>query len=541
MKVVFSLTVFATFFLACSSGINTSKIASVQENSLNFLRTNLEFLASDELEGREATKNGARTAALFLASRLKQMGIKPYGDDSTYFQNFNLQSTRFLEDSKLNFDLKDKISELTFGETFLPISIGEATDSSELIFVRYGITDTVTGYDDYKDLDVSGKTIICLSGTPEDSIYDKMNRRRMGRSTVKAAMAAEHGADGAIIIVGEPWIHRWERLKGWATGEDIGEIEENNDDEINAAWIDSTTVKSLFTAPDSSYLGLFHALENGIIKTGTNLAATASWDIRKEQKIIKARNVVGLIEGTDPALADELVTLGAHYDHVGMRDTIVYNGANDNGSGTVAVLEIARRLSALKLNQRPVLILFYTAEEKGLIGSEYFTDNFDRMDDVLVNINLDMVGRGAPDTLFVIGSGRISSEFFHIVENANKAKANFVYDYKLDAKNDPERIYYRSDSYSFARKDIPTVFLTDNEEKDYHRPTDDWEKIDFRKLNKVTNLTENIILQVANLEHRLIIDHADIVGPVNGGSSDDSTMQNPVAAPKTEKDTQSKK
>ncbi|MCB0281807.1 MAG: M20/M25/M40 family metallo-hydrolase [Calditrichaeota bacterium] len=549
MKIFLTAFAAALFLASCSSGLNTKRIQEVQDKSLINLKTNLEFHASDDLGGREATTQSARIAAKFLATQLKQLGIKPYGDDGTYFQNFKLQKSRYLENTKLNLVLDGNIQSLKFGDDFAAFSAGNPVEGSELVYVQFGITDSITGYDDYKDLDVKGKTVVCVAGTPSDSLYKNMNSG-LGRSNAKAKMAADHGADGVIMLLNERYIRWWSRIKRSATSERIGEIDNNSKTTINGAYPDTLIVKSLFSVSDSSYSGLLKALESGQLAAGTALNGKADWDIQKDIQIVNARNVVGMLDGYDPEVADQLITIGAHFDHEGIKGGEVYNGANDNGSGTVAVLEVARQLSELKMNRRPVIILFYTAEEKGLIGSKYFTDNFNRMDDVVVNINLDMVGRGAPDTLFVIGSGRISSEFFNIVEQANKETANFVYNYKLDAKDDPERIYYRSDSYSFARKDKPTVFLTDNESKDYHRPTDDWDKIDYVKLAKVSHLATNILLQTANLDHPLLIDHADISGPVfkvtaTGDDGTGGTINGvPIPAPpqpKTEENKQSKK
>lgn len=549
MKIFLSAFITLLVIASCSSGLNTKRIQHVQNNSIINLKTNLEFLASDDLGGREAATQSARITAKFLATQLKQMGIKPYGDDGTYFQNFKLQKSRYLDNTRLDLDLDGNIQILGFGKEFAPFSAGNPVEGSELVYVQFGITDSVTGYDDYKDLDVKGKTVVCISGTPSDTLYKNMNSG-LGRSKTKAKMAADHGADGVIMLLSERYIRFWRRVKISATSEHIGEIDNNPQTTINGAYLDTLVVKSLFSARDSSYAGLLKNLEAGKLAAGIALNSKATWNIQKDVQIVDARNVVGLLDGYDPEVTDQLITIGAHFDHEGIKGGKVYNGANDNGSGTVAVLEVARQLSELKMNRRPVLILFYTAEEKGLIGSEYFTDNFDRMNDVVVNINLDMVGRGAPDTLFVIGSGRISSEFFNIVEKANKETANFVYNYKLDAKDDPERIYYRSDSYSFARKDKPTVFLTDNDIKDYHQPTDDWDKIDYVKLAKVSHLATNILLQTANLDHPLLIDHADISGPIykiteTGGDGTGAIINGiPVPAPpqpKTEENKQSKK
>ena len=224
----------------------------------------------------------------------------------------------------------------------------------------------------------------------------------------------------------------------------------------------------------------------------------------------KAYNVVGVIEGRDEQLKDEFVAIGAHYDHLGQRNGEIYNGADDDGSGTVAVLEVAKVLAANRNNKRSVLIVFHTAEEKGLFGSEYFTNNFPALDKISAQINIDMVGRESIDTIFSVGSDKLSSELKQIVETVNNDNTKFVFDYKFDDPNDPERIYYRSDHYNYARHGIPIVFFYDYMLSDYHKPSDDFEKINFNKIEKTARLVYNIIDNISNLDHKLIVDKKEV-------------------------------
>ena len=204
------------------------------------------------------------------------------------------------------------------------------------------------------------------------------------------------------------------------------------------------------------------------------------------------------------------MTIGAHYDHEGIKNGQVYNGADDNASGTVATLECARQLALTKSNKRPILFCFWDGEEKGLLGSEYFATSHHNINEIVVNINLDMVGREHEDSLAVIGSGKLSSEFFHIVEDINQQTSHFVFDYTFDDENHPERFYYRSDHWSLAKLGVPVVFLFDNENKDYHTPRDDADKINYLKLKKVVTLANGLALEVANLDHKLEVDHTNI-------------------------------
>jgi Zn-dependent M28 family amino/carboxypeptidase len=236
------------------------------------------------------------------------------------------------------------------------------------------------------------------------------------------------------------------------------------------------------------------------------LSKQIRFDYKTSSQIKEARNVIGIVEGTDEKLKNEFIALSAHYDHAGKVDSVIYNGADDNGSGTVAILEAARRLSQLGKNKRSVLVVFHTAEEKGLLGSKYYTDNSEDMDNIVANINVDMVGREDVESIFCIGSDRLSTELYDMVEEVNSETVNFILDYKYNDPDDPNRYYTRSDHYNYAKRNIPVVFFYDHMLEDYHKPTDDVEKINFDKIEKIVSLITELALRVSNLGHRLIVD-----------------------------------
>jgi Zn-dependent M28 family amino/carboxypeptidase len=218
------------------------------------------------------------------------------------------------------------------------------------------------------------------------------------------------------------------------------------------------------------------------------------------------RNVVGVIEGNDPALRSEFVAIGAHYDHLGKRNGEIYHGADDDGSGTVGVLEAARALARTRANKRSILIVFHAAEEKGLFGSEYLTSHLPGLECVDLQVNLDMIGRENPDSIYSIGSERLSSELRGMIEKVNDDGVKMRLNYSYDARNDPNRFYFRSDHYNYAKHGIPIVFFFDDMRADYHRPTDTIEKINFEKIRKVAALASGIIEEAANLNQKLRVD-----------------------------------
>ncbi|RKS98051.1 M28 family metallopeptidase [Chryseobacterium defluvii] len=227
-----------------------------------------------------------------------------------------------------------------------------------------------------------------------------------------------------------------------------------------------------------------------------------------------SENILAFIEGSEKP--EEIVVISAHYDHVGTRNGVVYNGADDDGSGTVGVMEIAKAFQETKKAgkgpKRSILFLHVTGEEHGLFGSEYYSDNpVFPLANTVVDLNIDMIGRDDPenrgkDYVYVIGSEMLSSELKVINEAANKKTNNLILNYKYDDPNDPERLYYRSDHYNFAKNNIPVAFFFDGIHEDYHKPTDDVEKIDYSLLAKRTQLVFATAWEIANRENRIVVD-----------------------------------
>ncbi len=227
-----------------------------------------------------------------------------------------------------------------------------------------------------------------------------------------------------------------------------------------------------------------------------------------------SENILAFIEGSEKP--DEIVVISGHYDHVGTRNGVVYNGADDDGSGTVAVMEIAKAFQAAKKAgngpKRSILFLHVTGEEHGLFGSEYYTDNpVFPLANTVADLNIDMIGRDDPENrgkqyVYVIGSEMLSSQLKVINETANKMTNNLELNYKYDDPNDTQRLYYRSDHYNFAKNNVPVAFFFDGIHEDYHKPTDDVEKIDYNLLAKRTQLVFATAWELANRPQRIMVD-----------------------------------
>jgi Zn-dependent M28 family amino/carboxypeptidase len=228
-----------------------------------------------------------------------------------------------------------------------------------------------------------------------------------------------------------------------------------------------------------------------------------------------SENIVAFVKGS--VFPDEIVVLSAHYDHVGMKDGEIYNGADDDGSGTVAIMQMAKAFKKAEKEgnapKRSVLFLLVTGEEKGLLGSKYYV-NFPifPLEKTVANLNIDMIGRvdddhkENPNYVYLIGSDKLSTELHEISEEMNQKFTKLNLDYKYNDDNDPNRFYYRSDHYNFAKNNIPVIFYFNGVHEDYHKPTDTADKINYDILTKRTKLVFYTAWEIANREKRIVVD-----------------------------------
>lgn len=233
-----------------------------------------------------------------------------------------------------------------------------------------------------------------------------------------------------------------------------------------------------------------------------------------KKKMIKGENVLAFIEGSD--LKEEIVVITAHYDHLGMHENIVFNGADDDGSGTAATMEIAEAFMIAKKEgngpRRSILIMTVSGEEKGLLGSKYYTDNpIYPLENTVANLNIDMIGRVDDwhengDYVYLIGSDMLSMDLHNLSEEVNKKYIGINLDYRFNSEDDPNQYYYRSDHYNFAKSNIPVIFYFNGVHEDYHKKTDTVEKIDFEKLQRISRLIFLTAWEIANREERIVLD-----------------------------------
>ena len=256
--------------------------------------------------------------------------------------------------------------------------------------------------------------------------------------------------------------------------------------------------------------------KKGVSSAGSTKESSISIKVERGEVPVETANIMGFLEGTDKK--DEVVLITAHYDHVGIQNGVVYNGADDDGSGTCTVMELAEAFAKAKAEgngpRRSILFMTVTGEEKGLLGSQYYTDKdpIIPLEKTICDLNIDMIGRidkiHAPkeDYVYLIGSDKLSSELHQISEDVNKKYINYQLDYTFNDPKDPNRFYYRSDHYNFAKHKIPVIFYFTGVHEDYHRPGDDVEKILFPKYQQIARLVFQTAWELVNREEKIKVD-----------------------------------
>jgi len=450
------------------------------------LNSYLSFLASDSLEGRETGERGQKMAAAFIEDKFKSFGLEapvPTANGKSYLQKYPLKKlsyrTAYLkkgEEKKINF------------EDFLYYSRAE-TNGEEYIDVVFSGVQTI---DQLKSMDLKGKYVAIVN----EELGDWRN-----------VLAALKKLDAAGVILIEEDNSRFNsiltRLGRYLQGTKLA-IE--NDNNVNKIILGNPDLASWIFDMD------YDELKSDGIGKSARVIFNSDYLIED----IMVENVLGFLPGTEKP--EEVLVITAHYDHIGISSNgEINNGADDDGSGTSAVLEIAQAFSeAAKKGIKPrrsILFMTVSGEEKGLLGSEYYaTHPVFPIENTVTDLNIDMIGRidpkheGGNDYVYLIGADKLSTELHEISEKANKTYTKLELDYTYNADDDPNRYYYRSDHYNFAEKGIPVIFYFNGSHADYHRPTDTIEKINFSALQKRAKLVFFTAWELANRENRVKLD-----------------------------------
>ncbi|KAA9331963.1 M28 family peptidase [Adhaeribacter soli] len=485
----------------------------------------LHVLASDEFEGRETGQKGQKLAAAYISNFFRENGlIGPVASNpgNTYYQKFNLEQATW-KAAALKVGKKQFVYQKDF---FL---FGDApeqpTQQLDLVFAGYGIDDK--NYSDYRNLNVKGKTVIVLAGEPMDKAGNYLISKSKeaspwgADSRAKTRAATQKGAKNVLVIESsEANLQKsMEGLKHWL---DSPMIAFPGKDRRNPTIFVSPEVGAALLNTSAKKL---QAYQNKISESGKpvpsefKLATGVELQTEKVRSPLPTENVLGFIEGTDKK--DEVIVLTAHYDHIGMDPTKtgdqIFNGADDDGSGTSAIMEMAQAFMEAKKAgagpRRSILFMAVTGEEKGLLGSEYYTSNpVFPLANTVANLNIDMIGRtdekyaGNKNYIYVIGSDKLSSELHDINEIANHQYTKLELDYTYNDEKDPNKFYYRSDHYNFAKNNIPVIFYFNGVHEDYHKETDEVDKIMFDKMETITRLVFHTAWELANRDERIKMD-----------------------------------
>jgi Zn-dependent M28 family amino/carboxypeptidase len=468
--------------------------------SENDLREHLFILAGKEMEGRETATEGQRKAAAYIERFFRTNGLLP-GNKDSYQQFYNVY-----RDSLVSSTLLVNNNEYQINKDYQPILQLSRTSGSyfsEIVFAGHGIVDSA--YDDYGNMDVKGKAVLILDGAPSNFKTTKRGFRAPNGLYGKIAAANAKGA-AALLIVGGGF----PRQAMPALGNMYVDLYSPQQG-ANVYTISSKLAEAIVGTgyADLVQQGKQNKLEPKLLKANTLL------ELNKAVKRLESSNVLGYVEGSDKK--DEWLIITAHYDHLGKRGDVIYYGADDDGSGTVGILEIAQAFAEAKKAgkgpRRNVMIMAVSGEEKGLWGSDYFTDNPTiPLDKLTADLNIDMIGRvdterKSADTLnyiYVVGDDKLSSELKPLSEAANKKSVKMTLDYKFNDPNDTEQIYYRSDHFNFAKNGVPVIFYYDGMLKaDYHKPTDTPDKINYPLLKKRAQLVFNTAWEMANRDNMM--------------------------------------
>ncbi len=503
---------------------------SVNTISAPQLRDYLYFIAADEMEGRDTPSRGLDTVAKFLALNLSRWGFKPAGDEGSYFQKIALRRER-LDGERTRVEVNGRL--LTLGEDYLPALPGRA--SGPLVFAGNGWLIKSKNIDAYREIDPKGK-IAVVFGSP-NSIPKGLRRADLegkpGEDWMNPAdYASQQGVAGIVYVPDLQYLAYWNRTRQRITergGLVVEKFQSQNPPRVPSITISLELANSLFQGEKLQATPLFEKIANdGEMPASFQLNPEKKFtiDVALEAETPTTQNVVAVWEGSDPVLKNEYVALGAHYDHVGVSNAKqgdrIFNGADDDGSGTTALLAMAEALSRAGIRpKRSILFVWHAGEEKGLWGSRYFTAYPTvPLNNIVAHINLDMIGRSkqagdtdsrnrelsGPNEIYVIGSKLMSTELGELSESVNRSFLGLDYNYRYDDPRDPNRFFYRSDHYNYARKGIPIIFYFDGVHEDYHQPGDSADKIDYHKLERVTQTIYMTLWEIASRATRPKVD-----------------------------------
>jgi hypothetical protein len=482
------------------------------------LREVLTVLSSDEMEGRATFSPGLDKAAAYIADRLKQAGVKPAGDEGDYLQHVAVQTIQVANHSTLTIEVNGQSRVFKDGEgvVFPPnVGVKRTFTLGDIEFVGYGLN-LGRVHNDYAGRNVRGKAVVWLGSSVPVSVQGTSASRLLGS---RSSTAIDEMNAAAALSLGND---------GQSSGTPLGFTTTQRLDmpKAPAVTVSDEALEFLFSASGLDYADLKAKAERGESLPATTIkGAKLTFNLDADYRIASVRltqNVVGIIEGRDVQLKSSYVAFGAHYDHLGINQGIpagipvdrIYNGADDDGSGSTALIAMADAFMAASKPRRSLMFAWHAGEERGLWGSEYLADHPPvPIESIVAQFNIDMIGRNRDNkdseenTVYAVGADRISTELHNILVDTNNSLAQpLTLDFEMNDPADPERIYFRSDHFSYASKGIPIIFFFTGLHPDYHQVTDSVDKIHFQKMSHIVELVYDIGRRVADLDHAPVRD-----------------------------------
>ena len=499
------------------------------------LKDYLYFVASDEMEGRDTPSRGLDITAKFIGTMLSRWNFKPAGDDGTFYQKIAL--VRELPDAE-NSSLTIGGQKFNYGEDFYRVTgSSENAISAPVVYGGDGWFFKAKGIDALQNIDVKGKTVVLYSDkmpprffptSPPKSVTQADLIGKRGEDWIDPlTYAKEKGAVGVIIVASNDAQKNWGSLSRPPAAPRPFVEKFRADTPLPTISVSQKVGDAMFADAKAPYRITTEMPQSSTAAFALDTSKNVVFRPAVKHETVYTQNVVALWDGSDPQLKSEMVAIGAHYDHVGINPNAqgedkIWNGADDDGSGTVSVLSIAEALAKSPSRpKRSILLVWHAGEEKGLWGSEYF-NKFPTVNikNVVAQLNIDMIGRSrkpndnnpknanlsSENEVYVIGSQMMSSKLGEVTKSVNDSYLKLNYDLKYDDPKDTNRFFFRSDHFNYALNGIPIVFWFDGVHEDYHQPGDEPQKIDYDKMQKIARTIFLTMWEVADLQTRPAID-----------------------------------
>lgn len=528
---------------------DSNKLFGFSESiTADFLRKHLSVIASDSLRGRDTGTAGIEEAENYLVDFYRSIGFQPKGVEGTYFQPFDLNATvtdslvytTYRVDGNDTLRVNHSVEAENYSSDYVTSFGGAGLIEGDIIYAGFGVEDSLNNVHNLEGDAIAGNWVLMFDQIPYVVDGDTLvNSNYRARSRL-VALIRDYGARG-ILLISDQTESEFNKIV------DINSRVINVPDNLSLAYrgngsrtytppyaytkISPDLAAEILDVEDEE--GLWKLRESTIENLQEFRARKTSYYLEfapyREVRIIEARNVLAYLEGADPELRDEIVVVMGHHDHVGMgapneSGDYIYNGADDNGSGTVGLMAIANAFHQAEKEgfkpKRSILFLHVSAEESGLLGSRYYSDHpIIPIEQTIAALNTDMISRSDPehidagitDYVYLIGGEIISSQLDSLVVDANQQTVNMQLDRKYNDLNDSNQFYRRSDHWNFGRLGVPFVFFFTGVHEDYHAPGDEVHDVDFEKYPRVARLIYNSAVNIANFEGTPKVDNQEFI------------------------------